>query len=280
MSLKNYFLESPNVVILDDKRDPYTSWQNHLDRTNGQRGGVDVVAVIGTPVIARTAGTVRRLPNNGSAGNSMEFAHDDNPGWRDVFSHLSGYVTTDRIGGSHFERGDTIAWSGNTGGVAPHLHWHLLDPNGNRRNPWDYFSEDDIMDYLGMPDNHKDAMVKDIILGTGRSTVPNYEGVQVNLIDILNGIERKVIDAVSNSRTAADAVTPGITGVKFDGATYAMSKYAAELAQKAVAGLGTVEVGKLDPVAVGEELANNPTFAVAFGKAFAEALASALTKGN
>lgn len=141
MKLENYSLKSPSTVIGDDERDPYVSWKNHLVRTGGLRGGVDIVAAIGTPIVARTSGTVKWLPNNGSAGNSMEFAHDANPGWRDVFSHLSLYVGWS---GKHFEKGEVVAYSGNSGGVTQHLHWHLLDPNGNRKNPWDYFSPEKV----------------------------------------------------------------------------------------------------------------------------------------
>ncbi|MGG7466603.1 M23 family metallopeptidase [Plantibacter sp. YIM 135347] len=135
MALTNYVLNGPSVVILDDNRDPYVSWQNHLARTG--RGGVDLVASIGTPVLAPTPGVLQRVPNDGSAGNSSRFHHDQNPGWADVFSHLSGYVGVD---GQHFNQGEIIAYTGDSGAPgAPHLHRHLLDPSGTRRNPWDYF---------------------------------------------------------------------------------------------------------------------------------------------
>lgn len=141
MTLNNYRLAEPSTVIELDSRDPYVSWQHHLQRTardpGGPRGGIDIVAPIGTPIIARTAGVMRHKPNNGGAGNSSEFEHDANPGWRDVFSHLASYVGKS---GQHFAAGEVVGYTGNTGGVAPHLHWHLLDPNGVRRNPWDYFS--------------------------------------------------------------------------------------------------------------------------------------------
>lgn len=135
MALANYRLALPSTVILADERDPHVSWRHHLERAG--RGGIDIVAAKGTPVYARTSGTMRRIPNNGGAGNSCEFWHDDNPGWRDVFSHLTGYVGVD---GQRFDAGQVVAYTGITGGVAPHLHWHLLDPKGVRRNPWDYFT--------------------------------------------------------------------------------------------------------------------------------------------
>jgi hypothetical protein len=134
-SLKSYVLNGPSTVILFDKRDPYQSWDRHM--ASPGRGGVDLVAVIGTPVYAPTSGRWMHRANNGSAGNSGEFFHDDNPGWRDVFSHLSRYVGATN---QHFEQGDVIAYTGNTGGVDQHLHRHLLDPAGNRQNPWDHFS--------------------------------------------------------------------------------------------------------------------------------------------
>jgi hypothetical protein len=130
-------LRSPSQVILADNRDPYVSWQNHLARTSGLRGGVDIVAAVGTPIYARTAGVMLHVPNDGTAGNSCRFHHDANPGWYDVFSHLSRYVGAS---GQHFNAGDIVAYSGNSGNVDQHLHWHLVDPSGARRNPWDYFS--------------------------------------------------------------------------------------------------------------------------------------------
>jgi hypothetical protein len=137
MALDRYILNGPSTVILYDKRDPYVSWQNHLNRTGGHNGGVDLVAGIGTPVLAPTPGKWFHLPKNGTAGNSGVFKHDLNKGWSDVFSHLSRYVGAY---GQHFNQGDVIGYSGNTGGVAPHVHRHLLDPQGRRQNPWNYFS--------------------------------------------------------------------------------------------------------------------------------------------
>lgn len=137
MSLNNYILNGPQVVIYDDGRDPYVSWQHHLERTNWQRGGVDMVAVVGTPVYAPTDGWWDWLPNDGGAGNSGRFRHADNAGWADVFSHLSRYVGWS---GKFFYQGEVIGYSGNSGGVIQHLHRHLLDPQGRRQNPWDYFT--------------------------------------------------------------------------------------------------------------------------------------------
>ena len=148
MALENYILNGPSTVIYVDGRNAATSWQNHLDRTDGLRGGVDLVAVVGTPVYAPTPGRWWWLKNNGGAGNSGEFHHDLNRGWRDVFSHLSRYVG---VTGQHFEQGDLIGYTGATGGVVQHLHRHLLDPQNRRQNPWLYFSGTSTAGNSGVP---------------------------------------------------------------------------------------------------------------------------------
>lgn len=136
MPLHHYQLFEPAMVIEDDARDWQVSWANHLARSG--RGGVDLVAPSGTPVRAPTPGRLVHRPGDGSAGNSCRFEHELNPGWQDVFSHLSGYVGAS---GRRFEQGEVIAYTGGSGGVEPHLHRHLLDPAGNRRNPIEYFSD-------------------------------------------------------------------------------------------------------------------------------------------
>lgn len=135
MTLIDYVLNGPSTVIFDDDRDPFVSWQHHLERAG--RGGVDLVAVVGTPVLAPTDGWMDHRPADGNAGDSCRFRHAKNEGWQDVFSHFSAYTRPD---GAFFRKGEVIALSGDTGGVVQHLHRHLLDPAGTRRNPWDYFS--------------------------------------------------------------------------------------------------------------------------------------------
>lgn len=143
MKLKNYVLYTPDRVIGDDRRDPWVSWQHHLERTNPPRGGVDCVADIGTPIFAPTLGQVNWVRDNGGAGNQIEFAHSENKGWSDIFSHLGTDGNTDGFAvpdGTVVKQGTLIGYTGNSGGVDPHLHRHLLDPYDTRKNPWDYFT--------------------------------------------------------------------------------------------------------------------------------------------
>jgi hypothetical protein len=145
--LLGYGLELPSTVIAADDRDPWVSWRHHLERTGYQRGGVDIVAPVGTRIYSRARGRVMFLKNQGSAGNQIIVAHDLNPGWADVLSHVVNARAYDD--GVMVERGDMIGWTGDSGGVSPHLHWHLLDPQGNRRNPWDYFTDGGSTDPAG-----------------------------------------------------------------------------------------------------------------------------------
>ena len=137
MALQGFQVQSPSTVILDDRRDPDVSWANHEARYPGQtnRGGVDVVAPVGTPIYAWADGTVIHQPNNGSAGNVVRLALAHDPGWFLDAKHLSRYAVPH---GTWVQRGTLIGYSGTSGGVAPHVHYNLVDPRGIRRNPWHY----------------------------------------------------------------------------------------------------------------------------------------------
>lgn len=131
MTVGYYNANSWTQVILDDDRNPYTSWANHVAR--GSAGGVDLVAAMGSPLYAPADCVLVNIPNNGSGGNTAEMRFSD--GWRDQYMHLSRFT-----GAGAKKRGDLVGWSGASGGnYAPHLHWHRIDPSGTRRNPWDYF---------------------------------------------------------------------------------------------------------------------------------------------
>lgn len=119
------------IVILADDRDPDVSWQNHLDR--GSAGGVDCVAPMRTPVYAPVAG---RLDSAwlGTGGLTARIWQDD--GWRDEVMHMDEVLPHRDV-----ELGQLIGYSGDSGGdYDPHVHWHRVDPNGNRQNPWHYFT--------------------------------------------------------------------------------------------------------------------------------------------
>lgn len=140
MALTDFSIQEPSTVILDDDRDPDVSWANHERRYPGQtnRGGVDVVARVGTPVRAWADGTVEHVYNDGSAGNVARLRLANDPGWILDYKHLSGFVP---LLNGWASKGTIIGYSGNSGGVTQHLHLNLVDPSGVRRNPWHYVSD-------------------------------------------------------------------------------------------------------------------------------------------
>lgn len=124
------------IVILVDDRDPWVSWANHVAR--GSAGGVDVVAPVGTPIYAPADCVVANTAWNGTGGHTITMSFSD--GWRDQMMHLSRFVAP-----GFKRKGELVGYSGATAsgktyGVAPHVHWHRIDPSGVRRNPWDYFT--------------------------------------------------------------------------------------------------------------------------------------------
>ena len=109
------------------------SWEGHISRGNS-RGGLDYAMGIGTPITAPINGRLENRPNSGNGrGNWIRFHHGD--GWIDEFLHLKdgGFVAE-----GNYSQGQVIGYSGNTGdSTGPHVHWHLVAPDGTRVNPLD-----------------------------------------------------------------------------------------------------------------------------------------------
>jgi hypothetical protein len=108
-------------------------WEGHIARGNS-RGGIDYAVGTGTPITAPIDGRLENRPNNGNGfGNYIRLHHGD--GWIDEFLHLrdGGFVPE-----GYYSQGQVIGYSGNTGNsTGPHVHWHLIAPNGTRVNPLD-----------------------------------------------------------------------------------------------------------------------------------------------
>lgn len=109
------------------------SWEGHISRGNS-RGGLDYAMGVGTPITAPINGRLENRPNSGNGrGNWIRFHHGN--GWVDEFLHLKdgGFVAE-----GNYSQGQIIGYSGNTGdSTGPHVHWHLIAPDGTRVNPLD-----------------------------------------------------------------------------------------------------------------------------------------------
>lgn len=133
-------------------------------RSNHFHSGIDVRTSgrIGVPVLAAQSGYISRVSiSAGGYGNALYVTHAN--GHTTVYGHLdrfekeiADHVRTEQYikktfdinlyfkeGTFNFKRGDTIAYSGNSGGSSgPHLHFDVRDKNNEALNPLSFnFSE-------------------------------------------------------------------------------------------------------------------------------------------
>ena len=91
---------------------------------------IDIMAPRGTPVLAATSGTIRKLFTSGAGGLTI-YEFDEQQTRVYYYAHLDHYATIAE--GMHVRRGDVIGYVGTTGNAspdAPHLHFavELLPP--------------------------------------------------------------------------------------------------------------------------------------------------------
>ncbi|HWR01349.1 MAG TPA: M23 family metallopeptidase [Chlorobaculum sp.] len=99
--------------------------------------GTDFSAPVGTKVIVTADGTVAFSGFDRGFGKTVIINHAN--GYQTVYAHLSKTVIRQ---GQHVNRGDVIAFSGNTGlSTGPHLHYEVHKDNV-QVNPIGYFPND------------------------------------------------------------------------------------------------------------------------------------------
>lgn len=102
-------------------------------RWGSMHHGVDVAVPTGTPVRASAAGRVSFAGWNGGYGYLVTIDHGNRVETR--YAHNSRIVV--RVG-QHVQRGDLIAYSGNTGrSTGPHVHFEIRQ-NGQSVDPMNY----------------------------------------------------------------------------------------------------------------------------------------------
>lgn len=103
--------------------------------------GVDFLLEKGSPVVAPGDGIVKRTGRSATYGRYVDLKHPA-AGYTTRFAHLSKIPAGIRRG-RHVERGDTIAYSGNSGrSTGPHLHYEVRDSEGRTLNPAYFFAPD------------------------------------------------------------------------------------------------------------------------------------------
>jgi murein DD-endopeptidase MepM/ murein hydrolase activator NlpD len=102
--------------------------------------GIDIVAKVGTPVVATAAGRVTAAGRQGDYGNLVEIDHGHGVVTR--YAHMSRVSVKP---GQAVERGQNIGAVGTTGlSTGPHLHYEVLI-NGRHSNPQRHILELDAL---------------------------------------------------------------------------------------------------------------------------------------
>jgi murein DD-endopeptidase MepM/ murein hydrolase activator NlpD len=101
--------------------------------------GLDFRADIGTEVFSTGEGVVKYAGRRGTYGNLLEIDHGY--GYITRYAHLSGFADGIRTG-AKVDRGQLVAYSGNTGvSQGPHLHYEIRI-NGNSVDPLNFLFAD------------------------------------------------------------------------------------------------------------------------------------------
>ena len=104
--------------------------------------GVDVALPVGTPLTAPADGVVVKKGNGPSGGVTLILKHEDNR--HTVYYHLQ--KPSHLLKGTRVERGELIAYSGNTGAsTGPHLHMEVRRSArwGDTVDPMPYFQAEE-----------------------------------------------------------------------------------------------------------------------------------------
>jgi murein DD-endopeptidase MepM/ murein hydrolase activator NlpD len=128
-------------ALTDSYTDP------RADGTRDHRA-IDIMAPLGTPVLAASAGRVEKLFESGDGGHTVYVRSLDNK-QSFYYAHLDRYVPGLREGQA-VAQGDMIAFVGSTGNAdpgAPHLHFaiHVMSPTdkwfeGTPIDPYPYLA--------------------------------------------------------------------------------------------------------------------------------------------
>jgi murein DD-endopeptidase MepM/ murein hydrolase activator NlpD len=103
-------------------------------RAGGARAhdAIDIMAPLGTPVVAAAPGRVEKLYFSEGGGGITAYVRSDDGRWTYYYAHLNAYAPSLHEG-EHIERGapvGTVGATGNANPAGPHLHFAI-----NRMNP-------------------------------------------------------------------------------------------------------------------------------------------------
>ena len=113
----------PNSFV-DSFGDPRPGGRTHM--------GIDMIAALGTPVVATHSGTVHRTGSD-IGGWGVVLFHDGSADWT-FYTHFSRYGAYGE--GAHVGAGQVIGYVGNSGTTVYHLHFEYHPNGGAAINPY------------------------------------------------------------------------------------------------------------------------------------------------
>jgi len=126
-------------------RSPFGPRRHPITGRKSFHHGVDVALPTGTPLVAPADGVIVHKGNGPSGGITLIVKHADNI--HTVYYHLQ--KPSHLAKGAKVERGEVIAYSGNTGAsTGPHLHWEVRTSRrfGDTTDPVPFLEAEDTVE--------------------------------------------------------------------------------------------------------------------------------------
>jgi murein DD-endopeptidase MepM/ murein hydrolase activator NlpD len=115
--------------------------QHPILKVRKMHEGIDFLLRTGTPVMSTAEGIVKSAEQSPSYGKVIEIQHPESE-YMTRYAHLSE-IPDDIYRGAEVQRGDTIAYSGNSGlSTGPHLHYEVHALDGKALDPMHFLMPD------------------------------------------------------------------------------------------------------------------------------------------
>lgn len=127
-------------------------WGDPRDGDARKHEGVDVFASRGTPVVAASAGRVRRVGDN-RLGGKVVWLSNSELGHSQYYAHLDSQLVE---AGQLVNMGDTLGLVGNSGNAittAPHLHFGIYKSGRGAVDPFPFLQELELPEETGVADS-------------------------------------------------------------------------------------------------------------------------------
>ena len=129
--IKNFMVKIPSLAPVEGYiSSPWGKRWHPLKKKVTHHNGIDLVAPLGTPVVAPAKGVVITAKRSPTFGNLIEIKHED---FISRFGHLQEFTVK---AGDRVSQGEIIGKLGNSGNsLGPHLHYEIQDKKKKNLDP-------------------------------------------------------------------------------------------------------------------------------------------------